>query len=254
MKTLEATVALPKISIVIATLNCAHCLGKCLESIVTQTYPNKEIVLLDGLSSDGTLEIIQKYHGNLAYWESSQDTGIYQAWNKALRHVSGEWIIFLGADDFLYSNDVLSQMAVQLSNLQSMSLVYGCALLDNERNINNRIGSIWRWETFVRRMTNIPHPASFHNAKLFSDYGVFDESFKIAGDYELLLRCGKHLKVVFVDQLVVCIGIYGVSKRLIVPSIKEARRAKMKNKIESPWKIWMWYGWYRAQVLLRSFL
>lgn len=245
--------ALPKISIVIATLNCAQCLGKCLESIISQTYSNKEIVLIDGVSSDGTLDLIQKYNRNIAYWESSPDTGIYQAWNKSLHHVSGEWLVFLGADDFFYSNDVLSQMAVHLNNLQSMSLVYGCALLENEKDIKNRIGSLWRWKTFVRRMTNIPHTAAFHNAKYFFEHGVFDESFKIAGDYELLLRCGKDLKVAFIDQLVVCIGINGVSKRLIVPSLKEARRAQIKNKAGPTWKIWMWYWWYRTQVMLRSF-
>lgn len=253
MITLEEIVTLPKISIVIATLNCAQCIEKCLESIVAQTYSNKEIVLIDGVSSDGTLDIIRKYSGNIAYWESSRDAGIYQAWNKGLSHVNGEWVIFLGADDLFYSSDVLSQMAAQLNNFHSMSLVYGCALLGNEQDLKNRIGSIWRWETFVRRMTNIPHPASFHNIKLFSECGVFDESFKIAGDYELLLRCGENLKTAFVDQLVVRIGINGVSKRLIVPSLIEARRAKIKNKIGPYWKIWVWYWWYRTQVMLRSF-
>ena len=90
----------PKISIVIACLNCSRTLRKCLESIREQSYLNKEIVLIDALSSDETLNIVREYEESIDYWESSADTGIYHAWNKALAHVNGEWVIFLGADDY----------------------------------------------------------------------------------------------------------------------------------------------------------
>jgi glycosyltransferase involved in cell wall biosynthesis len=252
MQYLEKNNSLPLISVVIATLNCENCLEKCLESIISQSYSRKEIILIDGLSEDGTRDIIGKYSASISYWESAKDNGIYHAWNKALKHIRGEWVIFLGADDVLYSGDVLSEMAIQLAKHCGMSLVYGCALLDNEHKLENRIGSLWDWSTFTRKMTNIPHPASFHNINMFAEFGIFDESFKIAGDYELLLRGGMNLRAAFVDTVVVRIGSNGVSKNMVVPSLIEARRAKIKNKITPLWRIWLWYGWYRFQVLMRT--
>ena len=132
-------------------------------------------------------------------------------------------------------------MSVHLDNLRDKSLVYGCALLGNIDDSNRiRIGSQWAWQTFIRRMKHIPHAASFHNAKLFQEYGVFDESFKIAGDYEFLLRCGKNLKVVFIDKIIVCLGDNGMSSLLRTTSIIEAKRAQL-IKVAHRWKIYLWY-------------
>lgn len=243
----EARVASgPKISIVIATLNAGKTLKACLDSIVEQTYADKEIILMDGVSTDDTLEIIREYERDIAYWESSKDTGIYHAWNKALPHVSGDWVMFLGADDFFFSATVLEIMSKHLSSNSDALLLYGCALLGGRDSVVKR-GGAWNWGTFRRRMS-IPHTATFHNARMFREHSHFDESYRIAGDYDYMLKWGASLRPVFVDEVVACIGALGISKVLKKQAILEHRDAQLKNKSAPVWVIYAWYWKYKWQL------
>ena len=85
-----------RISVVIAVYNGAKTISRAIDSYIQQTYPNKELVVIDGESTDGTVKLLESYGGALDYFESSEDTGIYHAWNKALKHCSGDWICFIG--------------------------------------------------------------------------------------------------------------------------------------------------------------
>jgi len=237
----------PRISIVIATLNAGKTLKTCLESIIEQTHADKEIILMDGGSTDDTLEIVREYEQDIAYWESSKDTGIYHAWNKALPHVRGDWVMFLGADDFFFSATVLEVMAEHLAIHGDALLVYGCALLGGRDSIVKR-GGAWDWSTFRRRMS-IPHTAAFHNARMFRVQPRFDESYRIAGDYEYMLRWGGALQPVFVDEVVVCMGRDGISKTLKQLAVDEWRKAQIKNKSATVWKIHVRYWVCRLQLM-----
>src|SRR3990170_1119466 len=101
----------PLFTIIVATLNSAHRLPRCIASFAGQTYPRRELIVMDGGSTDGTVDIIRTQGPAVAYWESSPDRGIYHAWNKALAHAHGEWICFLGADDYFWSPTSLSRVA-----------------------------------------------------------------------------------------------------------------------------------------------
>src|SRR5579864_471869 len=103
---------LPKISIIIVTYNAAAYLQKCLDSIYRQKYPSIEIIVLDAESTDGTVDILKANTNKITFWKSEKDEGIYDAMNKALEHVTGEWVYFLGADDELL--DDFSDMAYAL--------------------------------------------------------------------------------------------------------------------------------------------
>ena len=107
----------PSISIVVAVFNGAHTLQRCIDSVITQDYPDKEIIIMDGGSTDGTVDILRSNSRRIAYWESRRDRGIYHAWNKGLQQAHGEWIIFLGADDVLYNERVLETFVKKIISL-----------------------------------------------------------------------------------------------------------------------------------------
>ena len=90
---------LPRISVVIAVYNGAQTIQRALDSIFEQTYRDLEVVVIDGGSTDGTQAILEHNASQIAYWVSEPDRGVYNAWNKALDHVTGDWVCFLGADD-----------------------------------------------------------------------------------------------------------------------------------------------------------
>jgi len=243
----------PLITIVMATLNCEETLNKSLSSIVGQSYKNIELVIVDGQSTDKTLQIINDFKSKVSYFETSADTGIYHAWNKALKHVSGDWVIFIGADDYFINHSVVESMVKHLLGLQHMDLVYGSALLGDETSHVKR-GAEWSWRKFRRKMVGIPHTATFHNKSMFDRVASFDEGFQLAGDYDFLLKFGQNLKAVFIDEPIVCLGINGITKTQHLKAIKENRTAQKKNKVASDGLIEIWYYYARFYLLVRDTL
>jgi len=162
-----------------------------LESIEQQSYEDLELVIMDGGSADGTVEILREFDHLISYWESKPDRGIYHAWNKALEHITGDWICFLGADDYLWSSEALSQMVPHLEKaLGKVRIVYGnLNIVDSNESVALTLGEPWNMAgPRFRHNLSIPHPGTFHHRSLFEQLGRFDESFRIAGDYEFLLR------------------------------------------------------------------
>ena len=92
----------PLFTIIIAVFNGAKTLQQCIDSVAQQSYPNKQLIIIDGGSTDGTVELLQANDQSISYWVSEPDAGIYNAWNKGLKQANGEWICFLGADDYFY--------------------------------------------------------------------------------------------------------------------------------------------------------
>lgn len=232
------------ISIVIAVKNGADTLARCIDSIVTQTYENKELVIIDGGSTDGTREIIRANSGHISFWESTSDGGIYHAWNKALRHVHGRWVYFLGADDYLWDPGTLQVIGNYLSNVNlDTRVVYGKVRVVNaERRDVAVVGENWEKirERFLCVMC-IPHQGVFHHRSLFEKHGDFDESFVIAGDYELLLRELKNNHAAFVTDVTVAgMQIGGLSSRgsMTRLTLLEIKRAQKKNGIASYSFLW----------------
>jgi glycosyltransferase involved in cell wall biosynthesis len=180
----------PGISVVVAVRNGAATLAQCLTSVTEQDYQELELIVIDGGSRDGTVAILERAPG-IAYWESKPDRGIYHAWNKALDHVRGDWVCFLGADDRLAAPDVISRAAAALQAARDgYTIVYGSVkVVDQGDTELATVGEPWPSvrNEFRRRMA-IPHPGVFHHRGLFERHGRFDEGYRIAGDYEFLLR------------------------------------------------------------------
>jgi glycosyltransferase involved in cell wall biosynthesis len=223
---------LPAISVVIAVRNGAASIQQSLESVFDQSYGATELVVMDGASTDGTQAILKRNAARLAYWESEPDRGVYHAWNKALEHVSGDWICFLGADDRFSGPDVLLRAAAVLTRVDpSIRVAYGTInVVDVAGAIISTMGSPWASarKQFTQGMS-IPNPATFYRRVLFTELGRFDESFSIAGDYEFLLRELPDREAYFLDGLVaVEMGSGGVSDRpdRRVLRMREAERAR----------------------------
>jgi glycosyltransferase involved in cell wall biosynthesis len=180
------------ISVITVCFNAVDYIEQTITSVMAQTYPNLEYIIIDGGSLDGTVEIIRKYESRLAYWHSQPDRGIAHAFNLGLAQAHGDWIVCLNADDILLTPTVMEQMAPHLLLHQDDDVVFG-QMVSLTRDKHPKLvplcrscGGPWRWQEF-RRVNRIPHPATFTHRHYFDRVGCFDESFRIAMDYELFL-------------------------------------------------------------------
>jgi glycosyltransferase involved in cell wall biosynthesis len=226
-----------KISIVIATLNSDRWLERCLKSICCQDYEPKEIIVKDGGSVDRTLEIVREYERHINFWVSNKDNGIYDAWNSALEKCSGDWVCFIGSDDYFVSHTVLSEYAEFLKTVpQHCRIVYAINKIINSKDeLLYTIGKPWNEieSTFLETMS-LPHPGLMHHQSLFEEIGLFNNQYKIAGDYEFLLRALKNQSPIFWPRIVCATPIGGIStlpKNNLI-CLSEIRRAKISNGIK----------------------
>lgn len=241
----------PLVSVIVAVYNGAKTLQRCIDSVSDQTYLNKELIIIDGGSTDGTIEILRSNQDKITYWQSGPDNGIYDAWNKALCHARGDWICFLGSDDYLWKSNVFEEIMPHLARAESqgMRMAYGQVARVTENNeISCVDGNSWEYTRrgiVIDGICTFAHQGMFHHRSLFELYGKFDESFRIAGDYELLIRVFKDGgDAYFINGLIVAgMQIGGITANTI-KLIKETARARQKNQlrvITIPWLIS--YAW-----------
>lgn len=224
----------PLISVVVSTFNAEATLQRCIDSFWAQTYPHKELIFSDGKSSDHTVEIFERNASKIAHWISERDTGIYQAWNRVIPKARGEWLYFLGADDYFWSPNVLERVAANLSDPANGTerVVYGqVAVVSQSGEVIEMVGKDWPLvaRRYLHEMT-IPHQGVFHHRSLFSEYGLFNESFKVCGDYEFLMRELKVHDARFIPDLIITGMQFGGTSsnltytRRIIDELKLARR------------------------------
>jgi glycosyltransferase involved in cell wall biosynthesis len=247
----------PRFSIVIAVLNGARALGPCLTSVAQQTFRDHEVVVMDGGSTDGTQQVIQRFGELVSYQESKPDRGISHAWNKAIPHAHGEWVLFFGADDVLADSDVLKRASGAL-NARSASVAYGrVALLDLSGQVSTTLGEPWSETSEAFRYRNtIPHQGVFHRRDLFDRNGLFDERFRICADYDLLMREVLRNEPLFLDFTIARMGYGGLSNRASsgLRATREFEWARRKNGLTKT-PDWFSPRVWRAAVyeLLRRF-
>lgn len=234
----------PLISIIVAVFNGAATLQQCIDSVAQQTYPNRELIVIDGGSSDGTVNLLKKNQEKIAYSISESDNGICNAWNKGLAQAKGEWICFLGADDFLWNAQVLGQMVEQLIKLPSdVRVAYAQVMLLNaEGEELYPVGAPWeKIKERFKQLSCIWHQGVMHRRNLFERHGQFDETFRITGDYELLLRELKVADAAFIpDVTLAAMRQGGISNNPAntLQTMRELRRAQKMHGESQPG--WMW--------------
>ena len=192
----------PLVSIVTPSFNQAHYLEATLLSVLNQDYPNLEYILVDGGSTDGSLEIIRRYADRFAWWVSEKDRGQTEAINKGFAHAHGEILAWLNSDD-TYAPHAISEAVAFLQSRPGLGLVYGNAnFIDGDGRV---IGRFPAAQTDYRRLrrgyVHIPQQASFWRADLWKKVGPLDPSFYFAMDYDLWVRLARLAPLEYVPQV-----------------------------------------------------
>lgn len=248
----------PLFSIIIAVRNAASTIEAALQSVLRQTETAHEIIVIDAVSTDGTLAVLERYRSQLGYLVSEPDRGIPDAWNKAIAKARGEWLYFLGADDQLANVNVLAQVRERLSQLPTEAMIaYGqVEMIDTDMG-NVRAGA--PWAQLAKRfhyMTNLPHQGVFHRRRLFETVGCFDLSFRIVADYELLHRHITKQPPTYMGDLLVAhckVGGLSTSYEYRTQVLNECRRANLKLRGHDHFS----WGWHvqrmKASLLAAGF-
>jgi glycosyltransferase involved in cell wall biosynthesis len=171
---------LPKITIITVVRNAADELKKTIFSVLEQDYPHIEFIIIDGNSTDGSVEVIKAHAPNIAYWISEPDRGIYDAMNKGLARSTGEWVNFMNAGDTFTGKDIISK--AMAGDLDGYAVVYGDSVASYEHTrVLKRAGEP---EKMITGMV-FCHQAAFVRRELVRD-GGFDLSFPVGADFEIL--------------------------------------------------------------------
>lgn len=182
-----------KVSIVTATYNAAHTLRDTIESVLAQDYGDIEYIVVDGASTDGTLALLHSYESHFdgrMRWVSEPDKGIYDAMNKGLRMATGDVVGTINSDDFYNHDDVISRVA-QCFTDTSVQAVYGDVRFVRPDDLNRTI-RYYSSSGFTPRKFRYgwmpAHPTFFTYRRFFDEYGYYRTDYRIAADYELLIR------------------------------------------------------------------
>jgi glycosyltransferase involved in cell wall biosynthesis len=225
----EGNPEFPLVTIITAVFNGEAVLEDCLQSVLSQDYPNIEHIIIDGGSTDGTISLLRQYEDRLALWVSEPDKGVYDAWNKGVALARGEWIAFLGADDMYLPGAIDTYIALARSHPEA-EFLSSKAKLDHPTGYSPTFGGPWEWPRFTTAMTTI-HVGTLHHRELFNRYGKFNIAYRIAGDYEFMLRAKSSLKAAFTPEITVIMRAGGVSDS--TAGLHEARRAKVEAGVRT---------------------
>ncbi len=174
------------VSIITICLNEEKRITQTLSSIVNQTYPNKELIIIDGGSTDSTLNIINKYKQNITRIVSEKDNGIYHAMNKGVSLANGDYIIFINGGDELYSSNVLDNIFSQKDITEDILYGKTCFIYPDERKtVSIPPGTI---STVFLANNALVHQSVFCKSSLFDKIGAFCTEYRIASDYDFLVR------------------------------------------------------------------
>ena len=225
--------AFPEVSVIVGVKNGAATLQRCLDSIAAQEFASRETIVIDSASTDGTRELLEsnRRSGKVTQYVSEADGGLYEAWNKGVLRSRGEWICFLGCDDAFHDPLALRYLTAAAAAARGATgMVYG---LVNRVTHGGVVAEVWggpweEWKASSFAGFMIPHPGSLHHRSIFEQRGLFDESYRIAGDYELVLRELLVREPVFVDRVVVDMRFGGMSSKpaAIYKTLLEVQRAR----------------------------
>ena len=231
-----------KISIITATFNRGHFIESCVLSILRQDIKDVELIIIDGLSTDSTLEKLRplvKKNKNIKFY-SETDSGIYDALNKGIDKANGEIIGFLHSDDVFYNSEVLKKIICKFKN-HDIDGLYG-NLEYVEKIDTNKVVRFWESCAFnnnlLRKGWAPPHPTLFLKSNIYKKHGKFDLKFKISADYDFMLRIFKDdsLKFEYVPRVITRMRTGGVSnkniKNIFIKTFEDFKAIR-KNKIGS---------------------
>ena len=229
-----------RVSIITAVRNAERTVGGALESVQRQTWPDVEHIVVDGLSTDGTMDVVRRHSARLAKVVSERDAGIYDAFNKGLKLATGEVVAFLNADDVYTSPDIVEAVQEVFARTQT-SAVFGDVEFVRPED-PGRVVRHYSSERFHPRRLRYgwmpAHPSLFLRRRLIEQFGGFDASYRIAGDFELVARLFGRERIDFeyLPRVFVTMRTGGASTRGIRSTLtinREILRACRQNGIDT---------------------
>lgn len=231
-----------KISIITVVRNNKETIKNAIESVLGQTYKNIEYIVIDGLSTDGTIEVIRHYEDKIDKFISEPDKGIYDAMNKGIKLATGDVVGILNSDDFYIDNNVIDKIAQKFNDKQVDS-VYADLVYVKPNNLNKIIryydSRHFKPSKFAYGWMPA-HPTFFVKREIYTKYGLFKTDYKIAGDYELLVRFLYIHKIsyYYLNEAIIKMRIGGISTKGIISNYignKEIIKACKSNNINTNW-------------------
>jgi glycosyltransferase involved in cell wall biosynthesis len=214
----------PKISIITVSFNSQSTIKHTIQSVASQDYQNKEYILIDGASTDWTLDIISFLKDKINYFVSEKDNGIYDAMNKGIKVATGEIIGILNSDDFYSNNEVLSKVA-NIFEETDCDCLYGDLVYVDKGDARN-IVRYWKSGKFSKKKLRmgwmLPHPTFFVKKEIYEKYGLYNIKLKTAADYEMILRLlhNDSIKVEYLPEILIKMRIGGESNSSFINRLK----------------------------------
>ena len=246
----------PLVSIITAVFNGEQFLSQTIQSIVTQTYPNIEYIIIDGGSTDGTLSILSKYENQIDLWISETDHGISDAFNKGIRLAQGDYLMFQGDGDGFVAPDSLAQL---MEGVDAHKDFFVCARIQRVSlqgdilYLSPPLTHFSKYSLLLRM--SLPHQGLLTHRTLFEKHGLFDERYKFSMDYEHILRTYKTFPGVLCKNLVVskwrCDGV-GNNRTLEV--LREYDLIKRENRIAPAPLLSVIHFWTLCKYQLKKLL
>jgi glycosyltransferase len=220
----------PLVTIITVCYNSAKTIEDTILSVINQTYDNIEYIIIDGLSTDNTLEIVNKYKNKIAKVVSEKDAGLYDAINKGIALATGDIVANLNSDDFYIDNNVIADVVAKMEEEKSDTLyadLYYIDAVDTNKVTRNWVSGEYKKGMFFKGWMP-PHPAFFVRKSVYDSYGKFNLELKSAADYEIMLRfIHKHeCSISYLPRVVVKMRVGGVSNSSIKNRLKANREDK----------------------------
>ena len=207
-----------KLSIITVVYNNERTITEAIESVLGQTYKNIEYIVVDGNSTDGTVDRITPFRGEIQHFVSERDNGIYDAMNKGLALATGDIIGILNSDDVYADDQVLESVMALFEHDETLDMVYGDLVYVRADDLSDVVRT-WQsapyYENYFEDGHVPPHPSLFLKRKVYQQAGVFNTDMKLAADYELMLRVFKkyHFKSSYLSRLLVKMRLGGSTNK-----------------------------------------
>jgi len=244
----------PKISVITITFNAEKHVESTIQSVCNQDYDNIEYVVVDGASTDGTLKIIDHYKTNISKFVSEPDKGISDAFNKGIRMATGDLVFLLSADDYFYKPDVISKVAANFMKNPNIDVIHGNVIMLDEEKFSEIVSKPDPSLKSALFGQPLKHGATFITKYAYDAYGFYDDSYKYAMDYELILRfINKNASFRYINDNIAVIRCGGVNQRYRQNTLNECLAISIKYGVPV-WKAHLYKNWKITKDKVRYFL
>lgn len=241
----------PLVSVVTICRNEGERIRETADSVVAQTYPRVEWIVVDGVSTDGTLEILGEYRERIAELHSGNDSGVYAAQNRGARMATGDFLLFLNGGDSFASPDSIARL---VAASESVDLVYGDLIVVHETGREEAKSAPDRIALRRLMYDTVWHPATLISAALFRKSGPYDESFRIAGDYDFFLKAivRDRARLRRCPHPIARFRLGGISSIPANRAKVEAERRRAQEGVLGPLFLELWDDWQAAPLSTRA--